>query len=201
MNITNNVDYWNKSNNLDVLRTILTADDAAQSIRENLDVLLYIIPELEPMIGFDHMHPHHHLDVWEHTLLAVSLAQKDDFETKLILLLHDIGKPHSWSFDGTVRHFYGHAKASKQISQPILDRLGFPLSHRNELLEIIERHDDALCQIDIEKQNELSRKIFKVQVCDCLAHNPEMNVKRLEYISQITELFENYENSKPNYFE
>lgn len=201
MNINKPISAWDRSNHQDVLRTILMADDASEMIRNNLDIVLIIIPELAPMIGFDQMHPHHHLDVWEHTLLALNFAPKDDFDTKLAVLLHDIGKPHSWSFDGTVRHFYGHAKMSKIISQNILDRLGFPLEYKCQLLDIIERHDNALTEEDIESDYQISQRIFKLQVCDCFAHNPEKNARRLQYIKEISELFENCKNSQQIHFD
>ena len=105
---------------------LLNSQDVSTAIRSNLDILISIVPEVVPMIGFDHMHPYHHLDVWEHTLLALSLAPEDEFDTKLALLFHDIGKPHSWSQDGAVRHFYGHGAVSEQITRNVLERLGYP---------------------------------------------------------------------------
>lgn len=42
---------------------ILMNDDIAQSINDNLDYLLKVIPELKFMVGFEHKHPRHHLDV------------------------------------------------------------------------------------------------------------------------------------------
>ena len=46
-------------------------------INNSLEYILNIIPEIKPMIGFDHKHPHHHLDVFNHTLYAISLSKKD----------------------------------------------------------------------------------------------------------------------------
>ena len=47
------------------------------------------------MIGFDHKHPHHHLDVFNHTLYALSLSKKD-FSIRMALLFHDISKPYCY---------------------------------------------------------------------------------------------------------
>ena len=71
------------------LKAILLSDDVVKSIKENLKYLEEIIPEIKCMYGFEQHHPHHHLDVWNHTLLALSLSKKD-FDVRLCLLLHDI---------------------------------------------------------------------------------------------------------------
>ena len=49
------------------IKEILMEDDIVKSINNNLEELLLLIPEIKYMIGFEHKHPHHHLDVWEHT--------------------------------------------------------------------------------------------------------------------------------------
>ena len=90
----------------EILNKILISDDVVEKIRENLQDLVLIIPEICDMIGFEHNHPHHHLDVWEHTLYALSLSS-NNFDIRLALLLHDVGKPHSYQ-DDEVRHFKGH---------------------------------------------------------------------------------------------
>ena len=73
----------------------MLSDNVVECINNNLDYLLVLVPEIQYMIGFEHKHPHHHLDVWNHTLLALSLSQ-NDFDIRLCLLLHDIGKPFSY---------------------------------------------------------------------------------------------------------
>ena len=78
----------------ELLVHILSAEDVVKNIKLNIDLMRYIIPEINDMISFEHKHPHHHKDVWEHTLLALSHAP-NDFEVRLSLLLHDIGKPSS----------------------------------------------------------------------------------------------------------
>ena len=75
------------------------------------------------MIGFEHNHPHHHLDVWNHTLYALSLSE-NNFDIRLSLLLHDIGKPFSYQ-DDEIRHFHNHPYVSFIMSKSILSRLGF----------------------------------------------------------------------------
>lgn len=54
-----------KHMNIKKLYEILISEDIVSSINENLDYLLEIIPEIKPMIGFEHKHPHHHPDKLE----------------------------------------------------------------------------------------------------------------------------------------
>ena len=103
------------------LEKILTSDDVIKNIRRNIKPLISTIPEICDMLGFEHKHPHHHLDVWEHTLCALSFSP-NNFDIRLTLLLHDIGKPHSFQ-DGEIRHFKGHPEMSAKISKCILQRL------------------------------------------------------------------------------
>lgn len=168
--------------NRDDLENILGETNVVKSIKENMELLLDIIPELKPMIGFEHKHPHHHLDVWNHTLLAVSLS--DDLEIRLILLLHDIGKPHSFTEENGVRHFHGHPKVSSDISKVILDRLGYEKTFIDKVCYLIEMHDTPITVTDIINDYDLSYERYLVQKCDALAHNPEKLKKRKEYLNE-----------------
>ena len=159
-----------------MLYDILICKNVVENIRVNLSDLIKLIPEIEDMIGFEHKHPHHHLDVWEHTLYALSLSPSD-FDIRLVLLLHDIGKPHSYQ-EGEVRHFMWHPIKSKEISKLILERLGYEKDYIDYICEIVSRHDTPLTREDIVTNNKLSKVIFEVQKCDALAHNPDKNKKR-----------------------
>lgn len=54
----------------DKLYNILTVDNIVLSIINNFEELLKIILKLKSMIGFKHNHTYHHLDVFNHPLLA-----------------------------------------------------------------------------------------------------------------------------------
>lgn len=174
---------------MEFIQKILSCDDVVASINQNLDDIIKIIPEIFPMIGFEHKHPHHHLDVWQHTLYALSLSS-NDFDVRLALLMHDIGKPSSCQESEGIRHFAGHPQVSAQIAQSVLTRLGYKKSFVEYICKIISLHDTPLTEQDIANNPSLSKKIFEVQKCDALAHNPLYNKKRLEYIAKTTKFFE-----------
>lgn len=191
-------DIINKLNNEELnmnlkLEKILLSDNIVKSINDNINYLLTIIPEIKDMINFPHNHPHHHLDVWNHTLLALSLSKKD-FDIRVVLLLHDIGKPHSYQ-DGEVRHFKGHPKVSSYISRNVLERLGYEKDYIEEMCYLIENHDNPITRYDLLNNFKLTTKRYLIQYCDALAHNPKKLEKRKEYLKNTLEIIKEY---KPN---
>ena len=167
------------------LNDILLSDDIVLSINNNLDYLLEIMPELRFMMGFEHKHPHHHLDVWNHTLLALSLSPKD-FDIRLVLLLHDIGKPFSYQ-DEEVRHFKNHNIVSANISKEILRRLNFEDDYVLYIHNLIIEHDNIISDKLINEDYEFCQKLYEIQKCDALAHHPDKLEKRIEYLNKTKE--------------
>ncbi|MBR3660884.1 MAG: HD domain-containing protein [Bacilli bacterium] len=165
------------------LQEILLSENVVDIINDNIYYLQQIIPEIKYCIGFDQNHPHHHLDVWEHTLLALSMSEKD-FDIRLCLLLHDIGKPFSYQ-DEEVRHFKNHAKVSAEMSKEILQRLGYDEKYVSYICSLIEKHDTMIDDNNIKNNYEFYLKLFKIQKCDALAHHPDKLEKRKEYLDQL----------------
>ncbi len=168
------------------IEEILTQEDVISSINNNLEYLVKEIPELKNMFNFPHNHPHHHLDVWKHTMLALAHS-KNDFSIRMALLLHDIGKPFSYQ-DEEVRHFHGHADVSADMAKGILERLGYERPFINEVVYLIKLHDTEITKEDIEYYPELTIKRLHVQECDSRAHHPDYQQKRIEYVEEIKKL-------------
>lgn len=177
------------NNDLDILKGILMQNDIVESINENKEELERIIPEIKSMYGFDQKNKYHHLDVWEHTLLALTFSDPD-FEIRLCLLLHDIGKPlTAYDDDNDVRHFWGHPYASSYIANKVFQRLGIEEQLKEEMLEIIERHDDKMSPIYIQQNKDRALKLYEVQRCDSYAHDPRRIESREKYLQHIKTLF------------
>lgn len=169
------------------LREILLSDDIIESLESNLDIILDYIPEVRFMIGFDQKHPDHHLDVWRHTLYALSMSEKD-FDIRLVLLLHDIGKPFSYQDvkygDKVIRHFTGHAMISSKIAYIILNRLGYEEEYVNYICYLIKMHDTPIRQNLIDDNIDLAKKLYKIQYCDAMAHHPSKLKPRIDYLNK-----------------
>ena len=163
------------------------SDDIVKSINDNIAVLLKVIPELSSMFHFDQKHPHHHLNVWDHTLLALKNSKKD-YEVRLSLLLHDIGKPFCYQEDNGVRHFKEHNIYSYNISNEILNRLNIDDELKNRVLYLILNHDTPITKEDIVDDYDLCLKRYEVQRCDIYAHNPSVLEKREKYLEDTKQL-------------
>lgn len=160
------------------------------NIRENVDNLLEVVPEVAIMFDFCQKHPHHHLDLWNHTLLTLDIAQMEgfnDYAVKLALLLHDIGKPYSF-VEGDVRHYPNHALCSYEIAKNILSRFNYTEEFKIKVLFLIKNHDNKIEKEILNLDKELIMNLYQVQYCDALAHNPKYLDKRCEYLDKTLKL-------------
>ena len=169
----------------DILDEILMDSDVVGSLYKNMDTLIELIPEVKNMMGFEHKHPHHHLDVWNHTLCALCRAPMD-FTIRMAILLHDIGKPHSYQ-EGEIRHFKHHPMVSGLMTVKILSRLGFSQEEVQEISDLVVLHDDLMTDEFIKANYAMAQKLFQIQYCDALAHHPQKLERRIKYLLRTNE--------------
>ena len=126
------------------LTGILCGESAADVLLDYPDVLGVFMPEILPCVGFDQHSVYHCYDVWEHTVRAVAAAEPLPV-LRYAMLLHDLGKPASFSMDSEGRgHFYGHWRKSVELAGAILDRLRIDNHSKKIILTLVERHDCPL---------------------------------------------------------
>lgn len=99
-----------------------------------------VIPALKPMIGFDQRSPHHAYDLITHVAHVVE-AVPGDVTLRWAALLHDVGKIPTFTQDENGRgHFYGHAQASADMAETILQELKAPNALRQRVVQLIAAH-------------------------------------------------------------
>ncbi|AKM83910.1 TPA: hypothetical protein DCZ46_01090 [Candidatus Campbellbacteria bacterium] len=107
-------------------------------LAHELEILKYIVPELEEGIGSDQKGAHIYT-IWEHNLRAVQHSADKNWplHVRLSALLHDVGKPATKRFDKIKKEntFYGHEVVGARMTEKILKRLKFP----NEIVEIVTK--------------------------------------------------------------
>ena len=120
-------------------------------------VIMQIIPELKDAVGFDQHNPHHKYDVFTHTAAVVE-AVEDDPVLRWAALLHDVGKPKTFTRDEKgIGHFFGHAQVSAEIAEEVLRRLKVSNSLKEQVVFLIEHHMDTLSA----DENALRKKLSK----------------------------------------
>lgn len=123
---------------------LLLGDGAGEVLMRWPRILGVFLPEILPAVGLDQKNPYHIYTVWDHTAHAVDAAPKDPV-LRWTMLLHDLGKPETFTVDEEGRgHFYGHHRASARIAGEIMTRLRFDKRSREEILTLVDRHDVQL---------------------------------------------------------
>ena len=161
------------------LKGILIGTSAVEILRTFSPVFFTILPELEPMAGFEQHSPYHDSDVWEHTLRAMAASPRD-LVYRLALLFHDCGKPDCFTLDENGRgHFYGHPKRSRELAEGALRRLKCDNDTLDRVLYLVEKHDTWLPDTEKNMRRLLLhgdpsaiKDLLLIERCDALAHAP-----------------------------
>ncbi len=141
------------------LSKLLLGSRPAKALRLARDtgVLVAIIPEFAPAIGFDTQSARQGKPLDEHIFAVVQAAPKR-LEVRLGALLHDLGKPHSRIED--------HAAEGARIADVVLERLRYPTRLRRYVVELVRAHAFFLDDVDA-----LFARRFLREHGDALAHD------------------------------
>ena len=176
---------------------LLMGDNVFSVLTEYKEVIAVIIPELIPTFTCKQNTVWHLFDVYTHTAKTVEMSPKIP-EIRLIMLLHDIGKPVAKTTDENgVDHFKGHQKISAEMSAPILKRFKVSNEIFNRVMLIIPIHDIHIGRDkkNIKKWlNKLGEQGMYDLICvkraDKLGQNPKMTGEELSNL-EITEKYLN----------
>ncbi len=185
------------------LLRLLCGENCAEVLRIYYTVLAVRIPELLPMVGFQQHTPYHAYDVWEHTVRTIE-AIKPEPVLRLTMLLHDIGKPNTFTQDDQgIGHFYGHGSVSTEIAKQILERLKFDCSTKETIITLVKYHDIRceLSPIWIKKQlrkfgTDLFLQLLEIHKADIAGQNPNL-LYRLENITKCEAMTKEILSEKP----
>ncbi len=123
------------------LQKLLCGEAAVPVLRDYVEVIGVVLPELLPMVGFGQNNPHHCKDVWEHTLTVLQNVPPEP-ELRWAALLHDVEKPACCTSDEDgIRHFKGHQEKGAQTAERILRRLHCETRFITDVTELIRIHD------------------------------------------------------------
>jgi len=126
----------------DEIVKILTEGGARRAVEllDQTGLIEHILPEVARMKGVEQppeFHPEG--DVFEHVLRMLDLAQKPSSTLAMAILLHDVGKPVTQTFDDRIR-FNNHDKVGARMSEQICRRLRFSNEEAERIVWMVENH-------------------------------------------------------------
>ncbi len=135
------------------LSKLLLGAEPSRALRLARDtgVLVELLPEFAPAIGFDQESRYHDLTVDEHTFAVVQATANEGFplQVRLAALFHDLGKPLvAWrGRDGRLHYYakpgfaaHGHDQVGADLAGGTLRRLRYPNALRQRVVRIVRRH-------------------------------------------------------------
>jgi tRNA nucleotidyltransferase (CCA-adding enzyme) len=135
------------------LSKLLMGKHPAKALRLARDtgVLVHLLPEFGPAIGFDQESRYHDMTVDEHTFEVIQAAAEAGapLRVRLAALFHDLGKPHvAWRGTDNRLHYYAkpgfsahsHEQVSAQLANAALERLRYPTDLRQRVVRIVRAH-------------------------------------------------------------
>lgn len=161
------------------LKKLLMGDGVRFTLLGFATIIGTVIPALAPCIEFNQHNYHHVYDVYTHTAHAVENCPKNE-TVRLAALLHDIGKPNTFSMDEQgVGHFYGHAQKSVELARNVLNDLRCDNATKDTVLLLIKYHDHVIEPTEKHVRRMLSKigednleLLLQLKTADNLAQSP-----------------------------
>lgn len=176
----------------------LLVSDHPDYLREayKLGMTEIFFPEFDKAMKMEQKNPHHKYTVGEHMLHSLEYTKKDKV-MRLSMVLHDIGKPETWSMDEEgIHHFYGHCEAGEEIARRVLRRLRFDNDTLGKVCKLVKYHDRKL-SVKPEKLRrsiaEIGIDIFplllEVKQADLLAQSDYRREEKQQEIEEICKVY------------
>ncbi|HEY3295835.1 MAG TPA: HD domain-containing protein [bacterium] len=160
-----------------------------------------IFPEISQLAGVEQIGPHHHKDVFEHTLLVVDQIAEatEDPIMRLAALVHDIAKPRTKRFvPQSGWTFHGHEDLGSRMVRSIGRRMKLPENVTGKLSKIVALHmrpinltresvtDSAVRRLIVDAGEDLE-DLLTLCRADITSSKPNKVKRYLEQFGQLRE--------------
>ena len=181
---------------MDFLINILLKDKPSEFIKNNINDIIQIIPELSFCINFNQNNIWHIYDVFEHILQVVD-GVPNNLSLRIAALFHDIGKPFVYKEDENgIGHFYGHWNKSNEIFLEFAKKYNLEEKEQKLISNLILYHDLNIGKFNDDELNKLINilgkdgiiLLFKLKRSDLLAQNKEFHYLLDDYKKQETKI-------------
>lgn len=157
-----------------------------------------ILPEFAEAMETPQKHPHHYLNVGEHSLAAMQQVEPDKY-LRLAALFHDIGKGKCLTVDEQgITHFYRHSEVSAELTREVLRRLRYDNDTIQNVSRLVLYHDyGAATEPDARMvRRAVSRigedifgKFLALRKADIMAQSEEFRAEKLERLERWCRLY------------
>ncbi len=187
---------------------IVRGPGAVAALRAYPDVAACAVPPIAAMVGFEQHSKWHCYDVWEHCLHALgSLPPDVDPLVRHTALLHDVGKPSSFTVDSDGHgHFYGHEEQGSRMLHRALENLRWRRADIDRICCLVRLHDHRIdptprgvrrmlaCIASSfagaeECAPQLFEQLLQVKRADAIAHDPSCAARRLREIERVEQTY------------
>jgi len=168
----------------DELVMILTEGGARQafSLLDKTGLLEHILPEVSAMKGVAQPKPFHpEGDVFTHTLLMLEQMDRPSPTLAMGVLLHDIGKPPTQTFEDRIR-FNNHHKLGARMSRRICRGLRFSNEEIDRIAWLVEQHMRLMTLPDMRESKRIRfvreagfGELLELGRLDCLASHGDLS--------------------------
>jgi poly(A) polymerase len=143
------------------LKGMLVGKGALSMLLAFPDVMAIIMPEVAASFGFEQHNPHHCYDVWTHTAHAVQAAPADE-TLRLVMLLHDIGKPRTKRWEPKVGWtFHNHNYIGEKMIPDIFRKMKLPMNEKMKYVQkLVGLHMRPIVIADEEVTDSAVRRLL-----------------------------------------
>lgn len=160
----------------DELCKILISNQPSRGIilLKETGLLQEVLPEVQRLVNFDQRNPNHDKNVFDHTM-AVLNHTSNNLIVRLSALLHDIGKPDTFSIDDRgIGHFYHHHVEGEIIAEQILRRLKFDNETIKSVCILVREHMSRYSKLRCKSIKKFINRVgvknldnlFELQIAD-----------------------------------
>lgn len=157
---------------------LLCGDNVKYILSRYKDVFSVFFPEIVSTFDFAQNTPHHNKTVWRHITASVSFIEPDEL-LRLVMFLHDIGKPLALRTDSKgIDHFKGHNHFGAVLAKNALERLKYPRKTIDDVCVLIEYHDVRFNEDKRKIKHVLNiigkenfERLLKIQLADIKAQS------------------------------
>lgn len=199
LRLNENINLVSKERIHDELKKTIMSDspDKVELFHE-YGLMQHFLPELDVCFDCEQNNPWHIYNVGKHIIEALKNCPKD-FEVRMAVLLHDIGKPAAKVTDDEgIDHFPGHADVSAELAKGVLTRLKFTSIETANITKLVALHD---VKIELEEKYvkrfinrndaaDLFEKYIAVRRADNKAQNLELSTSQLEVTNLLMDMYE-----------